>query len=189
MVGKNVYLPWITFLCKVFHFRCTISFKRKTIGLKANVRCQLRKMVKNYKGLMNSMCGKYIFYISNWEFMRDKHGFHVFGKKYLHLWDSKRGLGMYSINRSRVIGLILLMNCFIIILLFFVQLPSWNFIVGGNIKSTIAKSQYVVKSLVFSTTLTTSWIFLNLQYLFIWCSCLDSMYVNNRIGPILFQWQ
>jgi hypothetical protein len=45
---------------------------------------------------------------------------------------------------------------FIIILLFFVQLPSWNSIGGENIKSTIAKSQYVVKSLVFSATLTTS---------------------------------
>jgi hypothetical protein len=45
---------------------------------------------------------------------------------------------------------------FIIILLFFAQPLSWNSIVRENIKSTIAKSQYVVKSLVFYATLTTS---------------------------------
>jgi hypothetical protein len=43
--------------------------------------------MKHYKGSLNSLCGKYMFYISNWEFMKDINGLHVFGKKYSHLWE------------------------------------------------------------------------------------------------------
>jgi hypothetical protein len=97
-----------------------------------------------------------MFNISNWEFMRDIHGFHVFGKKYSHFWELQKGIG--NIFYKQICGdwTQFVDEMFIIILPFFVQLPSWNSIVGENIKSTIAKSQYVVKSLVFYATLTTS---------------------------------
>lgn len=112
--------------------------------------------MKHYKGLLNGLRGKYMFYIRNWEFMKDIHGFHVFGKKYSHLWELQKGIGNVSYKQIQGDWINFVDEMFIIILLFFVQLPSWNFIVGENIKSTIAKSQYVVKSLVFSATLTTS---------------------------------
>jgi hypothetical protein len=42
------------------HFRYAISFKGRNVGLEGNVRGQLRKMMKHYRGFKSRQCDKYM---------------------------------------------------------------------------------------------------------------------------------
>jgi len=60
LVGNNALLPWTTFVFETMHFCYAISFKGRNVGLEPDVRGQLRKMMKHYKGFKNNQCDKYM---------------------------------------------------------------------------------------------------------------------------------
>ncbi len=53
LVGENAHLPWIAFICEAMQFLVNL-------GLEADVKGQLKKMMKHYRVFLNGLCGKYM---------------------------------------------------------------------------------------------------------------------------------
>jgi len=99
LVGNNALLPWTIFLFETMHFHYAISFKGRNVGLETNVRGQLRKMMKHYRGFKSKKLWQiYVRCLCNWEILKDIFGFHVhaFWEKVLaFLGPPKRKCGFY----------------------------------------------------------------------------------------------